>query len=131
MDRVIIALLVCVTILTGLLSQLWVSWLEHKRRLKAMDLLKAHLDAGRTPPEELYDELAGRSRVMHERAPVVELVVFGAMSVAFWVGYVNSLNAGGEGNSAYLVVATAMSVATIVCLAVLVLRTRRRSDDQG
>jgi hypothetical protein len=131
MERWAIALLIAVTVSIGVLGQAWVSWLDHRRRVKAMELIRAELDAGRAPAPQLYDQIGtedGSTPFSKPSAPpIVELIVCAALAVGFWTAHFARPD-DSEG-PAFIAVAAAMTVAAFACLVMVVLRSRRRDDD--
>ncbi len=128
MDRGIVALVVVAVASLALLAQAWNSWLEHRRRAQAMDVIKAALEAGKDPPPALYELLAEPPAA--QRPPWTEAVVFSALGIGFWIAYFVSA---AEERAPFLVIAASMSVTAIGCLALAVFRpgqSRRRRDDE-
>jgi len=105
----------------------WSQYLEHQRRKQAMDIIKAALEAGKEAPPIVYDQIA---KAGESKPPWGEVVVFTALSFAFWIAYSQAPD--GE-NRAYLIVASTMTVTAIGCLALAIMRPDRgsKSDDDG
>lgn len=93
----------------------WAQYLEHQRRKQAMDVIKAAMEAGRDPPQIVYDQLSKTSG----KAPWSEVVVFTALSFGFWLAFAN---ADGNSRTAFLVVASTMTVTALGCLALAIMR---------
>jgi hypothetical protein len=118
------ALLVFGAIVLGVLGQGWASLLEHQRRRQTLDVIKAALQAGREPPPELYALLRKDTAL---RQPWGEVLVFGALSVGFWLAFAF----GDEGRrTAFLVIAATMSVTALGCLALAMFKPGRPRDDE-
>lgn len=126
MERWIVVALVMVAVTVGVLGQAWVSWLQHRRRMRTMDLIQASLDAGREPSEHLYDEIA------HDRSgaapPVAEVVIFSALATGFWIAW---FNAEGDERVPFLSVAAAMTITAVGSLLLVILRLLRQRDGKG
>lgn len=127
MERWLVAMFILVAVAIGMGAQAWVSWLEHKRRTQAMEIIKAAIEAGREPPALIYEQLQKaeplESSMWFPKKPWGEALLFAAVGAGFWVAYL-----GGERELRYLIVATIMSVVALGCLALALLRGR---DDKG
>jgi hypothetical protein len=96
----------------------WSQFLEHRRREKALDIIKAAIEHGKEPPAIVYQEVA---RGGGRNAPWTEVVVFTSLAVGFWIAFANA--AGDERRAtAFLVVAATMSVGALGCLLLALLR---------
>ena len=93
----------------------WAQLLEHHRRKQAMEVIKAAIEAGREPPQIVYEQL----RQGAQKAPWGEVVVFTALSFGFWLAFAN---ADGDSRTAFLVVAATMTVTAIGCVALAIMR---------
>lgn len=100
----------------------WAQLLEHKRRKQAMDVIKAAMEAGREPPQIVYDQL-GQSG---QKPPWSEVVVFTALGFGFWIAFAN---ADGDSRTGFLVVAATMTVTALGCLALAIMRPGGRGKD--
>lgn len=126
MNEWMVALLIFGAVAAAMLGQGWVSWLEHKRRSQAMDVIKAAIEAGRDPPREMYQQLRQAER---GKAPWSEVVVFTALSFGFWIAF---SQAEGDQRFAFLVVAATMTVTALGCLGLALMNPgRRRGDDEA
>lgn len=128
MESWMVAIFIFAAVAVGMAGQAWASWLEHKRRTQAMDVIKTALQAGREPARELYDVVGGRGG--ERKPPWSEVVVFAALGAAFWVAWF----VGDEGQKwRFLVIAVSMSVAAVGCLAYALWKGRQlqrgRPDD--
>ncbi|MBI1186230.1 MAG: hypothetical protein GC206_02690 [Alphaproteobacteria bacterium] len=103
----------------------WSQWLDHRRRMKALDVIKAALERGAEPPALVYAEL---TRGRAAKPPWSEVIVFTALAVSFWVAY---WRIGGDDAVRFMVVATAFTVTAIGCLVVALMGARgtRPTDD--
>lgn len=119
-----IALIVFGAVAVGMIGQGWASYLEHQRRSQALDAIKTALQAGREPPAELYALLRKDNG---SRGPWDNIIVFGALSVGFWLAFAL---VEGERRVAFLVVAVTMTVTTLGCLALALAQPRRSRDDE-
>lgn len=126
MERWMIALIVCGAVTIGMALQAWTSWLEHKRRTQAMDVIKAALEAGKEPPPALY-QLIDQPQAKQQKRPWNEVIVFTALGAGFWFAY---FQAEAEQQDAFMFVASVMSITAIVCLA-LALKPDGGRDDAG
>ncbi len=128
MERWLVALFILIAVAIGMAGQAWVSWLEHKRRTQAMEIIKAAIEAGREPPAAMFEQLEKAdplgASMWFSKKPWAEAVLFAAMGAGFWVAYAN---AEADKQSAFLMVATIMSVVALGCVALAVFRGR---DDQ-
>ena len=123
MEQVTVAALVTGVIAVAMIAQGWVSLLEHQRRRQTLDVIKAALEAGKEPPAQLYALLHRDSAL---RAPWGEALVFGALSVGFWLAYALD----DERRTAFLVVAATMTVTAVGCLALAIFKPGRARDDE-
>lgn len=130
MDRTMVAAFIFAAIAVGVIAQGWVSWLDHQRRSKALDVIKAALEAGKEPPKELYAQLessSGMGEMGLSKRPWTEAVIFGAMGIAFWIVY--AMNAGEDARDKYLLVAAIMSATSLGCFALAFFRSQKPNDD--
>lgn len=103
----------------------WAQLLEHNRRKQAMEVIKAAMEAGREPPQIVYDQLKAANT---QKPPWSEVVVFTALGFGFWIAFAN---ADGDNRTAFLVVAATMTVTAIGCLALAIMRPGGKDDDAG
>lgn len=115
-DRWLVALFIFAAVTVGMIAQGWVSLLEHHRRRQAMDIIKAAIEAGKEPPQVIYDQL---SKADAPKQPWTEVVLFGALSAGFWIAYAN---AEADSRTAFLIVASTMTVTALGALALALLR---------
>jgi len=94
----------------------WSQWLEHKRRSQAMDVIKAAIEAGKEPPAIVYEQI---QKTNQAKAPWSEVVVFTALGFGFWIAF---SQADGDSRTAFLVVASTMTVTALGCLALAIMR---------
>lgn len=127
MEQWMIALLIVVAVTVGMIGQGWVSLLEHQRRKQAMELIKVSLEAGKEPPQQLYDMLDPKGGVTGQ-PPWIEVVLFSALSVGFWLAYATMVDS--SQREAFLVIAATMTVTALGCLALALFRPGRRRDDK-
>ena len=137
MEKWLVALFVTGVVVIAMIGQGWVSWLEHKRRSKAMDVIQAALEAGREVPPQLYDQLSGSADSglgatsglgFGGKSPWSEVVVFAVLSVAFWIAFAFSE---GQQRVAFLVVAATMSVTGLGYLAYALFARRVSRNARG
>ncbi|NWG53910.1 MAG: hypothetical protein HXY28_09340 [Hydrogenophilaceae bacterium] len=102
-------------VLVAMGSVAWAQWLDHRRRMKALDVIKAALERGMEAPAPVYAEL---SKDAAKRPPWSEVIIFTALGVAFWVAY---FRIGGDSADRYAVIATAFTVTALGCLVVALL----------
>ncbi len=128
MEQGIVAALIVLAVCVGMAGQAWASWLEHKRRSQAMDVIKAAIEAGREPPPQLYEHIE-RADLLGNKRPWTEIVLFGALGVGFWIAYAN---AAADQRTAFLVIAGTMTATSVGCLALALFRPGqdRRDDDR-
>ena len=100
----------------------WAQLLEHNRRKQAMEVIKAAIEAGREPPQIVYDQLGQSS----QKPPWSEVVVFTALGFGFWIAFAQS---DGSSRTAFLVVAATMTVTALGCLALAIMRPGGRGKD--
>ncbi len=129
MDRLEIVLLVVGLVLLAAAQQTWTSWLEHQRRTKALDVIKAAYEAGRDPPRELFEEFEAEPYAMFglSKRPWAEAIVFGAVGGAFWIAY--AMGAGDDRQQTFLLVAALMTLFAIVCAVLAFFRPGQRPRD--
>jgi hypothetical protein len=117
-----VALLIFGAVAVSMLGAGWSQWLEHRRRAQAMDIIKVALEAGKEPPPILYEQLTKTNK---EKPPWSEFVVFTALGFGFWIAYAN---AEADRQTAFLVIASTMTVTALGCLG-LALMHRGGSKD--
>lgn len=129
MDRVEIVLLVLALVLLAAGQQTWMSWLEHKRRTKALEAIKAAYEGGRDPARELFDQLEGEPYAMLglSKKPWAEAIVFSAVAAGLWIAY--ATGATGEREQAFLLIAAMMTLFSLICVALAVFRPGQRPRD--
>lgn len=129
MDRMTVALFVFAAIAVGMIGQAWASWLDHKRREKTLDVIKAALDAGKEPPPQLYAQLEAEpmAGLGLSKRPWTEAVIFGAVAIGFWIAYAMA-DEGGDRDRA-LFVAAFMSAFSLGCLALALFRPGQNNRD--
>ena len=117
-----VALFIFAAVAVGMIGAGWSQWLEHRRRSQAMDVIKAALEAGKEPPAVLYDQIA---KTGQSKPPWTEVIVFGALGFGFWIAYAQAQP---DDKLAYLVVASTMSLTSLICLAIALMRPGRGGD---
>lgn len=122
MDTWMMALVVFTAVAIASGGAAWGSWLEHQRRMRALDVIKAAIDAGREPPAILYDQISDAKK---PSAAWVEFVVFAALSFSFWLSYA-LLHM-----TVFMIIAASMTVTAIGCLWLALARPGARRDDEG
>jgi len=129
MERDFVVFLIFAAVIIGVGGQAWVSWLDHKRRVQALDVIKAAIEAGREPPAQLYEQIAPNpfSSIGLSRRPWAEAVLFAAVAIGFWIAFGASA---GEDREKYLLVASIMSASSVGCFALAMFRPGQRRDDQ-
>lgn len=128
MDEWLVALFIFGAITVAMVGQGWISLLEHQRRKQAMDVIKAAIEAGKEPPPVIYDQLGDSG--LTGKPPWTEVVIFTALGFGFWVAYATAE----EGDrTAFLVVASTMTVTALGCLALALFRpgARKPRDHDG
>lgn len=124
-DTWMVALFIFGAVTVAMIGAGWAQYLEHQRRRQAMDVIKAAMEAGKEPPQVVYDQLA---KAGQQKAPWSEVVVFTALSFGFWLAFAN---AAGESRTAFLVVAATMTVTALGCLALAIMRPGGGKDDDA
>ncbi len=107
----------------AMLGAAWAQYLEHERRKQAMDVIKTALEAGKEAPPIIYEQL---SKASQAKPPWSEVVVFSALGFGFWIAFAN---AEAEQRTAFLVVASTMTVTALGCLALAIMRPGERGKD--
>lgn len=125
LEKWMVAALIFGAIAISMLGAGWSQYLEHQRRKQAMDVIKAAIEAGREPPQIIYDQL---STSQQQKPPWSEVVIFTALGFGFWLAYANAEAAN---RAAYLVVASTMTVTALGCLALAIMRPGRGKDDES
>ena len=129
MGPMVVLVIVLTAVLTAAGGAAWGQWLEHRRRVAAMDVIKAALAAGKEAPREVLDEIA---RAGQREAPWSAVIAFTALALGFWVAW--GRTGGGDASTAFLVVAVTMTV-TAGGLLILALmspgRRRLQAGDDG
>ncbi len=131
MDSALVAAALFGAVVVGVGAQAWTSWLEHKRRSRVLDVIKAAYEAGREPPPRLYDQLEPEpyASLGLSKRPWGEALLFAALGIGFWVA-VGMADDGGT-RDRYMLVAAVMSVAALGCAALAIFRPgQRKHDDQ-
>lgn len=123
LEKWVVAALIFGAIAVSMLGAGWSQYLEHQRRKQAMDVIKAAIEAGREPPQIIYDQLSKSER---QKAPWSEVVIFTALGFGFWIAYANAESAN---RAAFLVVAATMTVTALGCLALAIMRPDRGGKD--
>jgi hypothetical protein len=125
MDNGLIAAVVFGAVVIAMMGMAWTQLLEHRRREKALDVIKTALEHGREPPAVVYQEIVQSSA---KKAPWSEVVVFTSLALGFWIAFAQ---ADGERRAAFLVVAATMTVAAFGCLALALVRPGAKRGDPG
>lgn len=131
MERAMVAALIFAAIAVAVIAQAWVSWLEHKRRIKALDVIQSALAAGKEPPPQLYEQLEkGPYEVFGlSKRPWAEAIVFGAVAIGFWIAF--GAEAPGDQRDKFLLVAGIMSAAALGCAALAIFQPGQKKRDAG
>lgn len=129
MESTTVAAFIFGAVAVGMGAQAWVSWLEHRRRTKALDVIKAAIEAGREPPQQLYDQLEAEpyANMGLSKRPWGEAILFGTLALGFWIAF--GVADGGGQREKYLLVAAVMSAASAGCLALAIFRPGQRKHD--
>lgn len=129
MESTTVAAFIFGAVAVGMGAQAWVSWLEHKRRTKTLDVIKAALEAGREPPQQLYDQLESEpyANLGLSKRPWGEAILFATLAIGFWVavGFADA----SDQRDRFVLVAAVMSAASAGCLALAVFRPGQRKHD--
>ncbi|MEZ5957030.1 MAG: hypothetical protein R3C27_07475 [Hyphomonadaceae bacterium] len=120
-----VALFIFGAVAISMLGAGWSQWLEHKRRSQAMDVVKAALEAGKEPPAIIYEQL---NKSKESKPPWGEVIVFSALGFGFWLAFAN---ADEENRTAFLVVASTMTVTALGCLALAIMRPGGGKNDDA
>jgi hypothetical protein len=131
MESSSVAALIAAAIFVGVGLQAWMSWLEHKRRTQALDVIKAAIEAGREPPQQLYDQLEPEPYASFglSKRPWGEAIMFAALAIGFWIACV--MADAGDQRDRFMLVAAVMSAAAAGCAALAIFRPgQRKSDDR-
>jgi len=128
MDQSTIAIFILGAIVIGVGGQAWVSWLDHQRRMKALDVIKAAMDAGREPPAVVYEQIEGNAYVNMglSKRPWAEAITFGALGIGFGIAFALDPPA----NDRFLVIAIVMIAVSIGCFALAIFRPGQQRDDK-
>jgi hypothetical protein len=131
MDRWMVAAFIFAAIAVGMGAQAWVSWLDHQRRSKALDVIKAAIEAGREPPKELYAQLEHNAYggMGFSKRPWGEAVIFGAVGIGFWIMF--GFTAPGDARDKALFIAALMSAFSVGCLALAIFAPGQKPRDDG
>jgi len=131
MDRWEVAVLILAAVVVGMGSQAWVSWLDHQRRTKALDIIKAAIEAGREPPKQIYEQLEPNAYASmgFSKRPWAEAVVFGAVGAGFWIMF--GLAEPGDQRDKAMLVAAIMSAFSVGCLALAIFTPGQKPRDDG
>lgn len=131
MESSSVAALIAAAIFVGVGLQAWMSWLEHKRRTQALDVIRASLEAGREPPQQLYDQLepAPYANLGLSKRPWGEAIMFATLAIGFWIAF--GIADAGDQRDRFMIVAAVMSAAAAGCAALAIFRPgQRKSDDR-
>jgi hypothetical protein len=126
-DNGLVALFIFGAVSISMLGAGWAQWLEHKRRSQAMDVIKAAIEAGKEPPAIVYEQIR---KTNEAKPPWSEVVIFTALGFGFWIAFAN---ADGDSRTAFMVVASTMTVTALGCLALAIMRPGGggKDDDAG
>jgi hypothetical protein len=129
MESTIVAAFLFGAVAVALVAQAWVSWLEHQRRSKALDVIKAAIEAGREPPQQLFDQLEPEpyANLGLSKRPWGEGVLFATLAIGFWVA--SGLADAGDQRDKFMLVAAVMSAAAAGCFALAIFRPGQRKHD--
>lgn len=105
MGPMVILVIVLTAVLTAAGGAAWGQWLEHRRRVAAMEVIKAAMVAGKEPPREVLDEIG---RAGQREAPWSAVIAFTALAFGFWIAW--GRTGGSDESTAFLVVAVTMTV---------------------
>jgi hypothetical protein len=111
-----VALFIFGAVAVAMIGAGWSQYLEHQRRKQAMDVIKAAMEAGKEPPQIIYDQL---QKAGQQKAPWSEVVVFSALGFGFWIAFANAAD---DSRTAFMVVAATMTVTALGCLALAIMR---------
>lgn len=128
-ERWMVAAFIFLAVSVGVIAQGWVSWLEHQRRTKTLDVIKAAIEAGREPPPQLYEQLETdpMQQMGLSKKPWGEGFMFAALAAGFWI----AVAAGdAEDRNKFLLVAGVMSAAAVFCFGLAAFRSQRKRDDE-
>lgn len=127
MDRWEIALLILVAVVVGMGAQLWMSWLEHQRRSKALDVIKAAIEAGREPPAQVYEMLEPNAYASmgFSKRPWAEATIFGAVAVGMWIMFAV------KGGDNLVLIAAIMSAMSVGCFLLAIFAPGQKLNDDG
>ncbi len=124
-DNWMVALFIFGAVAISMLGAGWAQWLEHKRRSQAMDVIKAALEAGKEPPPIVYQQI---NKSNSSKPPWSEVVIFTALGFGFWIAFAN---AEGDSKTAFMVVASTMTVTALGCLALAIMRPGSGKNDDA
>ena len=124
-DDWMVALFIFGAVTVAMIGAGWAQLLEHQRRKQAMDVIKAAMEAGREPPQIIYDQLA---KAGQPKQPWGEVVVFSALGFGFWIAF---SQAEGDERTAFMVVAATMTFTALGCLALAIMRPGSGKDDES
>ena len=105
MGPMVILVIVLTAVLTAAGGAAWGQWLDHRRRVAVMEVIKAAMAAGKEPPREVLDEIV---RAGQREAPWSAVIAFTALAFGFWIAW--GRTGGGDESTAFLVVAVTMTV---------------------
>lgn len=130
MERWVVAAFIFAAVSVGMAAQAWISWLDHKRRSKALDVIKAAIEAGREPPRELYEQLESSSLagLGFSKRPWGEAIMFAAVAIGFWFAFGAAGDA--ETREKFMLVAAIMSVTAVGCAGWALFAPGRRTRDE-
>ncbi|MBC7769598.1 MAG: hypothetical protein H7124_12525 [Phycisphaerales bacterium] len=123
MENWMVALFILGAVAISMLAAGWSQWLEHRRRAQAMEIIKVAIEAGKEPPQILYEQLA---RTNQSKPPWTEVVVFSALGFGFWIAYATGAP---DRQVPFLVIASTMTVTALGCLALAIMRPGGGSKD--
>lgn len=124
-DNWMVALFIFGAAAISMLGAGWSQWLEHKRRSQAMDLIKVAIEAGKEPPAILYEQI---KKTNQTKPPWSEVVVFTALGFGFWIAFASAED---DSRTAFMVVASTMTVTALGCLALAIMRPGGGKDDES
>jgi hypothetical protein len=126
MGPLVILVIVLVAVVTAFAAAAWGQFVDLRRKIAMMDLVKAAYAAGRDPPAAILEELA---RSGAREAPWSAVIAFSALAVGFWIAYARLDVA--DGKIAFLVVAATLTMTALGTFILALASGRRRRDSRG
>jgi len=126
MAHLVIIIIVGLSVVAATIGMMWSQWLENRRQMAAIEVIRQALERGQEPPSELYKDLQPLKET-EKTTPLGAAVVFGAIAVGFGAGAYLSWRGSGAAVVPFSVVAGVMGLMAVVSLIVALYQSLRKA----